>query len=327
MPLSRAFFPIVFNGYRFDRGCQLYEFSSQREADVPLTEYTGAYKDCGRFVRQVEAFVRRRVEMVEVPTPKMLWRGSLWPDLYISNQLDALQGEEYGPTFPETVLSTKHGPHSVDYPLALASVSVHGQKFHDTFIDPMCRKISGMTGGTFSELSARYNRALWLPMYYPENIIEKRSIPTAFHYPACGYAGVLAEMLGEPEPTTQSGDMKLDTVAINIAFLTGYPQMQESVIFVVDESPIYRVTNQEVCSGRYGLESRLVVEYRGECDPVAELARLGICADATMHGQITINYPLPTKENLQRCPTLYTSTMNDLILRHMLSTQQPGSTT
>ena len=283
MPLSRAFFPIVFNGLKFDRGMQLYEFSSQREADVPLTEYTGAYKDCGRFVAHVERFVRRRVEMVEVPTPKMLLFSKISPEPFISNGL-------------------------TEFPMMCRVAR-----------QMMSRKIVGLE---YDTIAPGYYRAAWLPP--PELFPSLR--PAVFHYPACGYAGVLAEMLGEPEPTKPS-DVKLDTVAINIAFLTGYPQMQESVIFVVDESPIYRVTNQEVCSGRYGLESRLVVEYRGECDPVAELARLGICADATMHGQITINYPLPTKENLQRCPTLYTSTMNDLILRHMLSTQQPGSTT
>ena len=285
MPLSRNFLPIVFGGRKFDRGMQLYEFSSQREADVPLTEYTGAYKDCGRFVRQVEQFVRRRVEMVKVPSVKALWGGFLLNDPFISNNF-------FG--WNDDLLSIER--------------------------DVMAHKITG-TG--YNAIFPGYYRAAWLP---PPQIFPSLR-PAVFHYPACGYAGVLAEMLGEPEPTTQSGDLKLDTVAINIAFLTGYPQMQESVIFVVDPSPIYRVTNQERCAGHYFTDSRLVVEFRGECDPVSELARLGICADATLHGQITINYPLPTKENLQRCPTLYTNSMNDQIIRHMLSMRLPGSTT
>ena len=283
MPLSRAFFPIVFNGYRFDRGCQLYEFSSQREADVPLTEYTGAYKDCGRFVRQVERFVRRRVEMVEVPPVKALWGGFVLNDPFISNSFEGWRPE---------------------------LLSIERQT--------MAQKILGID---YEQIAGGYYRAAWLPP--PE--IWPTLAPARFHYPACGYAGVLAELLGEPLPPEPR--QALDCVVINVAFLTGYPQMQESVIFVVDESPIYRVTNQEVCAGRYGQESRLVVEYRGECNVVEELDRLGICSDATLHGQTTINYPLPTKENLAKCPTLYTNTMNDQIIRHMLSTLPPGSTT
>ena len=288
MPLSRNFLPIVFNGIKFDRGMQLYELSSQRsEPDAALESYTGAYKDCGRFVSQVERFVRERVEMVEVPAIKVLWFGECGNDAFISNNFEGW----------------KDGARS-------QACKVLAHKI-------LCLPYSVIAPG--------YYRAAWLP---PPEIWPSLK-PAKFHYPACGYAGVLAEMLGESIPSAPA--LALDTVGISIAFLTGYPsQMQESVIFVVDESPIYRVTNQEVCAGRYFEKSRLVVEFRGECDVVEELERLNICHGAKLHGQTTINYPLPTKENLLKCPTLYTNSLNDQIIRHLLSqdlTPRPGSTT
>lgn len=272
--LSPNFLPAIYGGLKFDRGMQLLELMSQRsEPEADIQTYTGEYKDCGRFVSHIDRFIRERIEVVQVPQPKMLIGGELYPDGFITNAADV----------------------------------------SDDAKDRMSRKITGVP---YDRIAPGYYRAAWLPPPTRHATLKE----AIFHYPKDGYAGALADMVG----TKHGGAIRSAPycVDINIAFLRGFPSMQESVIFVVDDSPIYRVTNQEACIGRRFAQSRLVVEFRGECDVISELRRLCICFSAEMLGQITMKLPTPTDLNLAQYPRLFTNTLNDQLCQILKSSAQ-----
>lgn len=96
----------------------------------------------------------------------------------------------------------------------------------------------------------------------------------------------------------------MDSVELSIAYVIAVPLQRFSVVFVVDPSPIYRVTDQEVCAGIETPHHRLIVEYRGECDVWDELVRLGfvsplynIC-NYLEHGSARLQ--LPTLANVAK---------------------------
>lgn len=275
--LTPNFLPFKCSGHKFDRGMQLLEFTSQRSApDADIETYTGDYKDCGRFVAHIERFVRSHIECVPIPQPKMLLGGNVLPDGFITNA------------------------HEVP----------------DDAKDRFARKVTGMGYG---DIAPGYYRAAWLP----PPVFHATLKEATFHYPAQGYAGVLARSVAMACGSARYAERSVhdkqtsycDSVELCIAFLIGYPQIQESVLFVADESPVYRVTNQDACIGRRFCQSRLVVEYRGDCDVRAELARLHICYSAELCGFTTMRLTLPNADNLRRNPKLFTNSLNDQLIR------------
>ena len=288
--------PVEHFGRKFDRGCILFEFSAFREPERT------------RFP-QIGAFLRAKgVEFNDVPTPKMLWRGKLWPDLYIANQLDALRGDEYD--FPSVdrappLYVKRKEDWDGDVSLERLSRSYHGETFHAEFIEPMCRKI---TGRTSAEIAAKHHRAIWLPLYWPQTLRARQNLPTPFYYPRSGCAGIAREFLRTEESRAISSvqhAVEFETTAISIAYAVGTPLQFFSVLFVVDESPIYRITDMDVCAGISPRTHRMIVEYRGECDVWEELFRLGVLlpdedSGAFLQYSAPINFPLPTLANVAR---------------------------
>src|SRR5690349_7842757 len=121
--------PIVIDGLKFDRGMTLFEFDAFREPEKTRFQKIGEY-------------VKSRCPMNEIPTPQMYWQGRYWPDLYIANQLDA----DYAPVdVPDFVWFDRWEKErwASDFSLYAASTSMHGEEFHNAFIEPMCRKITG----------------------------------------------------------------------------------------------------------------------------------------------------------------------------------------
>jgi len=188
-----------------------------------------------------------------------------------------------------------------------------GERIRKMVAEAMSRKILGIE---YKQIAPGYYRAGWLP----PPVLLPTLRPVKFHYPKAGYFGALAEKVGiSPHP--KGG--KLDTTQINIAYLTGFPSVWASVLFVVKESPIYRITNQEMCAGTKHNVCRLVVEFRGECDVIRELARLGVCYSSVLHGQTSANLALPIASNLEKQPTLFTNSLNDQIIRSLRAKSNP----
>lgn len=169
----------------------------------------------------------------------------------------------------------------------------------------MAKKLMGME---YSDIAPGYYRAAWCPP--PE--IRSGLRPVKFHYPKAGYMGVIADTFGITPGTKFDG---VETAPVNIAFVTGIPSINASVLFVIADSPIYRITNQDGCLGRFYRTSRMVVEFRGECDVIYELYRLGYCYNPILVGQISANIPKPTVSNVEKHPELFCNSMNDQILR------------
>lgn len=262
--------PVEHFGARFDRAMTLYEFSALREPEATQFPKIGAWLRA------------RGVEFNEVPTPQMLWRGKLWPDLFIANQLDAvpegwsseLLVADSSCVYPPE--RKRHWPD--DWPLDVCSIIQHGSDFHETFIEPICEKISGKSS---EFIAAKFHRALWLPIYHAPTLRARKSLPTKFHYPRAGFSGAVASVVGHGPsavlPAAPGATERYDATTLGVAYVLASQLSQFSVAFVVDPSPIYRVTDMDVCAGTvgHGLH-RLIVEYRGECDVLAELPRLGL---------------------------------------------------
>ena len=279
--LSPHFQPVDIDGYKFDKGMILYEFIALREPE--RTQFP-----------QIGEWVKSRIPMNQIPTPQMYWQGRLWPDMYIANQLPrAFDVPNYG-----RLTDKRDWPD--DFNLQEASLLAHGKEFHELFIEPMCRKITGR--GT-ADIAAKYNRAIWLPLYWPQTLRAGQSLPTPFWYPKAGYAGAI---LGDGETVHDRGESagkRKDGVAsfectdISITFVLAKPRTPFSVLFVVDDSPIYRITDMDVCAGIEAPLHRLIVEYRGECAIWHELHRMGL-AGAREWAYGSARLQLPTLSNV-----------------------------
>ena len=281
--------PVEHFGHRFDRGSILFEFDALREPERTQFPIIGAYLRA------------RGVEFNEVPTPQMLWRGKLWPDLYIANQLDAAEGAH--PMLRDDMsCHAKYKAHWSDtFTLEEASSLNHGGAFHVAFIEPLCRKIAGRSS---AEIAAKYHRAIWIPLYWPQTLRARQSIATPFYYPRAGYAG--AAIPGDAGAGRPSSDVAsrpadaVDAIELSTAFALAVPRQRFSVAFIVDDSPIYRVTDQEECAGgpTRPLLHRLIVEYRGECDVHDEMARLGFVDRIEKIAYGSARLQLPTLSNV-----------------------------
>lgn len=270
-------------GRKFDRGMILWEFDALREPEKT------------RFP-QIGAWVKERCAMVEIPTPSMLWRGTLWPDLYIANQLDAVP-EGFGAIGKRGQINKEK--FNDETRLDTVSIENHGVQFHAAFIEPMCRKI---TGRSTRAIAAKYHRAAWLPLYWPKTLRSRQSIRTPFYYPAAGYAGAVAHILGDSGEARRGNERDTSAVEaekISIAFVVAAPRQSFSVAFIVDDSPIYRITDQDTCAGLTPEFHRYVVEYRGECNVVQELERLGLTYHARHIAFDSVRLTLPTIATVQ----------------------------
>jgi hypothetical protein len=282
--LSSHFQPIEIDGHKFDKGSILYEFDAHREPE--RTQFP-----------QIGAWVKSRIPMNEIPTPQMYWQGRCWPDLYIANQLDAAASYWDYPVHEIPIVAyTDKSNWRDDITIESVSLYLHGKVFHDTFIEPMCRKIAGRPS---SEIAAKHHRAIWLPLYWPKTLRTRQSIPTPFWYPKAGYAGAIS---CDGTPGTARNDSgnkhsQFDSAEISITFVLAKPRTPFSVLFVVDESPIYRITDMDVCAGIDCEWHRWVVESRGtEWD---EIALPWADGPIIHYGHNKINLPLPTIANVQ----------------------------
>lgn len=273
--------PIEIDGLKFDRGSILFEFDALREPEK------------SRFPK-IGEWVKTRCPMNEVPTPQMYWQGKYWPDLFIANQLDAVPHSWHGA--PYFLPTNKHEwPAHLD--LRMASIACHGVEFHDNFIEPMCHKI---TGRNTHEIAAKCHRAVWLPLFYPQTLREGASIRTPFWYPKAGWAGSCLDalpvqpMVEFPSPPQEQAPT-VDSAAITLTLLLAKPKHQFSVLFVVDPSPIYRITDMDVCAGIDAEWHRWVVEARDGSPGFS----VPWATEIRALGNKDIGLPLPTIANVR----------------------------
>jgi len=250
--LSPFFLPVEHMGHKFDRGCILFEFDAMREPEKTQFPLVGK-------------FVRSKIRMVEIRKPQIVYREPMpfnavryMPDYFIANDTKAWL---HSHSVPHTYLHPSHKHQwSNDVTYDVVSLINHPRGMHEAF-ETWCQKLYGFG---LDRIVAKYHRAAWLPLYWPESF--GTVWPTKFYYPVAGHAGALAEVLGTapPDPQSIKPIESVDT-AVAYCLATTVQARSHSVFFVLDRcTPIYRITDQTACAGWPNEIHRLVVEYREE---------------------------------------------------------------
>lgn len=203
--LGGHFGGLSLGGEVFDAGMVFLEFTSfNADPKADVGSYDPMRKnDVGRFFPLIERTLGRFGSFVPVTTPQMRVQGRTLPDLLVANRIDSLQ--ELEPATKESMrrelqdIGTVRGPlHASQklsdagfgsHDLATVSLANHGRTFHELFVEPFCRKV---TGRPSSSLVGLFHRLAWLPLFYPETLASvfgghpQVLPPTTFTYPSNG---------------------------------------------------------------------------------------------------------------------------------------------
>ncbi|WP_409332462.1 hypothetical protein [Trujillonella humicola] len=129
--------------------------------------------DWTRFAGAVDRWQLAHADLRRAATPEVLVEGRRWPDHLMSDRLDVLA--ELG-TPPPAVLPRAepvHAAHKTTGPAyetltyAAAAEANHGRALQERLVIPFAAKV---LGPGLDDLLARYHRAAWLPLYWPETV-------------------------------------------------------------------------------------------------------------------------------------------------------------
>lgn len=189
----------------FDIGMVLLELLPGADDDADRADYRpGVRYDWTRFGGHVDRWLATHVPRVRTPTPEVLVDGRRWPDYLIANRLDVLAGDAFPPPPLVPREDPRHAAAKIDSPAfatlryAEAAELNHGTVIQRRLVAPFAAKLLGQAG---EDLLARYHRAGWLPLYWPETLgaaCEGRPTGLA-EYPfwttATGFVGELVRSL------------------------------------------------------------------------------------------------------------------------------------
>ena len=194
---------IKLGNHQFDLGMNLLEFTSFVTPDQDLHTYNPRLRnDSARFVKLVEDFLTRRVNLAKVPRPLCWLNGEYYADLIISNCLDSLHmlppdlKNRISLELLAILSTTRHPLHASNkaknpelflrHNFEEASLSNQGATFHELFVRPIFEKALNIS---CAQTPALLHRAAWTPLYYPETLLggirgEDPQLPnTYFSYP------------------------------------------------------------------------------------------------------------------------------------------------
>ncbi len=170
--LGGHFAGMQLDGYNFDIGMVLLEESVHADLGADLSSYNPTVRnDWTRFGIRASEWMRSKVDIITTKSPECLVEGRLIPDYLIANRLDELKGAAKPRSLNRN--DPRHASHkcspgvfdSLTY--AEAAAVNHGPSFHDQFVEPFVRKVFGVSSTDFL---ARFHRAAWVPLYYPETL-------------------------------------------------------------------------------------------------------------------------------------------------------------
>lgn len=191
------FSPVKVGKYHFDPGMMLLEFSSfNKDDEVNPGDYDPTKKnDVGRFLLFVESYLSKFFDFHKISKPKMFFKGNLINDFLISNDFECLSlfnfSNKYFKKIHQSIFKENkkiHASHKVEnnynFSLYDSSLRNHGRLLNENIIEPFAKKVFFLSG---KDLLAKYHRAGWLPLYYPETLddaVNKKlhSLSTEFHY-------------------------------------------------------------------------------------------------------------------------------------------------
>lgn len=160
-------------GADFDLGMVLLEAGGTSSDDDLATYRPRVRYDWTRFGARVDRWQAALVQPVRTPTPEALVEGRRRPDHLIADRLDVLAGGGFRPPAPVDRTDPRHAAGKVSSPAyddllyGDAAVLNHGADIQSRLIDPFAEKLLGPAR---ESLSARYHRAGWLPLYWPETL-------------------------------------------------------------------------------------------------------------------------------------------------------------
>jgi hypothetical protein len=129
--------------------------------------------DWTRFGPLVGDWQQAHVTTVRTPTPEVLLDGRRWPDHLVADRLDVLAPGDRPLPLPLSREDPRHAAGKVHSPAydTLTYVEAaelnHGAAVHRRLIAPFAEKLLGPAHGA---LLARYHRAAWLPLFWPETV-------------------------------------------------------------------------------------------------------------------------------------------------------------
>lgn len=192
----------------FDLGSVLLERPGPGGPAPALDTYDALRRyDSARFSALAWDFLAPLLPARRTPTAQCAVGGRRVPDYLLSNRVDGLAGMDLAAPLQAVAAGPAHPCHAghklaagaydtLDY--ADAARHNHGEAVQAALVDPFLRKL---TGGVPWPFMARFHRAGWLPLYYPETVAQALAgQPVAlaeypFWLPAAGWCGALVEAL------------------------------------------------------------------------------------------------------------------------------------
>ncbi len=162
------------DGLQFDVGMVMLERSIPTHPCNDWSDFDpGCRQDWTRFGTQIWDWMQSQTPLRRVPTPSCLVDGQWWPDYLIANRLDALAqaNVELPPSLSPT--DPRHARHKLaigvydELSYTEAALLNHGAELHTHFIEPFVNKL---VAGNSADLLARWHRAAWAPLFYPETL-------------------------------------------------------------------------------------------------------------------------------------------------------------
>lgn len=217
-PLGGHFAGARIGGHQFDLGMVMLERPQTVAAPVsgPIDYRAQVRNDWTRFAGEVAEWMDANHALQRVPTPTVRVGGQDAPDYLIANRLDLLAGASFDALARLDPADERHARNKVNS-AAYDTLSYeeaahlhHGVEWHAQCVEPFVRKLLSVGSG---DILARYHRAAWAPLYYPETLLAASRAPA-------GAAPVLAEY---PFYTTRSGFVG-DVVADMVRAVSESPQ-------------------------------------------------------------------------------------------------------
>jgi len=162
----------------FDIGMVFLEQPSEQNSSGEKFEDLSPEKrfDWLRYGQALNHEMEKLFSPVPADPVKVLYQGELFADYLISDQLDMLS--KFGFALPDMFGNPRHPLHAQykndpacydDIALNKASIFNHGEEMHNEMILPFLEKLTQQDPLT---LMAKFHRVLWLPLYWPETIVQ-----------------------------------------------------------------------------------------------------------------------------------------------------------
>jgi len=218
--LGGYFAGLQIDGVMFDAGLVKFELDGymNQAARSELASYDPAVRnDIGRFLSIVHEWVLKYGPLHQIDMPSMMVDGKIYDDVLLSNAYHSFNQlpfardciTELKKTQPDIAIHASQkvkGDAYENLNYATASIANHGKTMHEKLIAPYLLKAQGVTADC---MLARFHRVAWLPLFYPETLLESYQgnphhlVPTVFHYPKLSSVStviskVKAEVLAHP---------------------------------------------------------------------------------------------------------------------------------